>query len=514
MLKKKNNYTLKKIISEIIEIAEPGSGFEKASKIFDIFILTLILTNILAVVIGSISAIQLKYSNFLYYFEIVSVIIFSLEYILRLIVCTEHGKFKQLAQKENVFSNLIARLHYMVSPFAVIDILAILPFYLPMFITFDLRFIRILRLFRILRLLKAGRYTRSIKAIGRVIQQKKMELLTTFVTMFMMVLIASSLMFYVENQAQPEAFSSIPATMWWAVATLTTVGYGDVYPITILGKFFAGLIAVRSIGIVALPSGILASGLIEEFENLKEGIVGKGDHNNHVLICGWNYLGKEVIENLLSEDAKKAGIEQIVILADIDRPSQELEKHKNRNVDFIRANPLDESDLIIKGCVKTCHSILILPDLKSSKSDAETLMTLLAIKKINENTFVCVQLLDSNYKSHFNNAGANEVICLDDYGSGIAIGSIISHGLGKVISELITFNSGSEIYKTKKIPGNFEGKSFRELSMLLSDQNSILIAIETAEGEVLVNPNKNEKINPGSKLFIIAKDKLVVNKIF
>jgi len=503
---------IKRDISEIIEISEPGSDFEKISKIFDAFILSLILTNIIAVVLGTVSAVRIKYSDFLYYFEIVSVIIFSIEYILRLVVCTENGKFKQLAQKENIFSNLIARLHYIVSPFAVIDILAILPFYLPMFISFDLRFIRILRLFRILRLLKASRYTRSIKAIGRVIQQKKMELLTTFVMMLMMLLMASSFMFYVENQAQPKIFSSIPATMWWGIATLTTVGYGDVYPITLLGKLLAGLIAVLGIGIVALPSGILASGLIPEFENLKEGFVDKGDYNNHVLICGWNYLGKEVIENLLSNDAKIAGIEQIVILADIDRPFQELEKYSNRNVIFARANPLEESDLIIKGCVKTCHSVLILPDFKSNKSDAETLMTLLALKKIKNKVFVCVQLLDSNYKTHFSNAGANEIICLDGFVSGIAVGSIISHGLGKVINELITFNSGSEIYKIK-VPEELAGKSFKELSRKISDHSSILIAVETAEGEILVNPNNNEIIKEGYFLFIIGDNKNIVNKI-
>jgi len=502
-----------KVISKIIEISEPGSEFEKISKIFDAFILTLILTNIIAVVLGTVSAFRIKYSDFLYYFEIVSVIIFSIEYVLRLIVCTENNKYKKLSQKKIIFPNLLARLHYLISPFAIIDLLAILPFYLPMFISFDLRFIRILRLFRILRLLKAGRYTRSIKALGRVIQQKKMELLTTFVMMLMMLLMASSFMFYVENQAQPNIFSSIPATMWWGIATLTTVGYGDVYPITLLGKFLAGLIAVLGIGIVALPSGILASGLIGEFDNLKEGFVDKGDFNNHVLICGWNYLGKEVIDNLLSSDAKTAGIEQVAIIADIENPTRELSKYKNRNLVFIRANPLDESDLIIKGCVKTCHSVLILPDFKSNKSDAETLMTLLALKKIKNDVFVCVQLLDSNYKNHFSNAGANEIICLDDYGSGIAVGSIISHGLGTVINELITFNSGSEIYKTEIVPRKLEGKSFKELSEIISVHSSILIAVETDEGEILVNPNNNEIINKGYCLFIIGDDKRMVNKI-
>lgn len=147
----------------------------------------------------------------------------------------------------------------------MIDLFAILPFYLPVF-GIDLRFVRALRLMRLLRLLKLGRYSESIRTLGRVITYKKEQLISTLIALLIMLTVASSLMYYAEHEAQPEAFSSIPSAMWWGVATLTTVGYGDVYPVTALGRFLGTLVAMLGIGIFALPAGIIASGFEEEIQ--------------------------------------------------------------------------------------------------------------------------------------------------------------------------------------------------------------------------------------------------------
>ncbi len=148
----------------------------------------------------------------------------------------------------------------------MIDLMAILPFYLPKLIPFDLRFLRAVRLFRIFRLLKLGRYSESVRLLGRVLNAKKEELGVTIFAVLILLVICSSLMYYAEHQAQPEAFSSIPAAMWWGIVTLTTVGYGDVYPITLPGKILGAIIAVLGIGLFALPAGILASGFADEMQ--------------------------------------------------------------------------------------------------------------------------------------------------------------------------------------------------------------------------------------------------------
>ncbi|KKO18591.1 MAG: Cyclic nucleotide-gated potassium channel [Candidatus Brocadia fulgida] len=135
-----------------------------------------------------------------------------------------------------------------------------------MFLPLDLRFIRALRLFRLFRILKMGRYSESIRTLGNVLKEEKEALAITVFAVLILLVVASSLMYFVENAAQPEAFSSIPEAMWWGVATLTTVGYGDICPITPLGRFLGAIIALLGIGTIAVPAGIVTSGFAGRFK--------------------------------------------------------------------------------------------------------------------------------------------------------------------------------------------------------------------------------------------------------
>jgi len=165
---------------------------------------------------------------------------------------------------------VIGRLRYAATPMAIIDLVAILPFWLPMFIEMDLRFVRALRLFRLFRLFKIGRYASAIVALSGVFARKKEQLSMTFFTVSLMVILAASVMYYVENAAQPENFRSIAQTMWWAVVTLTTVGYGDIYPVTTLGQLLGAVIALSGVILIALPAGIVAAGFAEELNERNE----------------------------------------------------------------------------------------------------------------------------------------------------------------------------------------------------------------------------------------------------
>ncbi len=247
---------MQRFLKRVYTIIEPAYKEDIKSKVCDIFILILIVLNVASVILESYSSIYLKYGTILNKFELVSIIIFTIEYILRII--TARFKYRQC-------STVQSSIKHITSPMAVVDLLAILPFFLPMFVIMDLRFLRILRLTRLLRILKVNRYTNSMKLLVVVLKKKKEELfLTVFVTILML-LTASATMYYVENDAQPDMFPNIIASFWWAVATLTTVGYGDVYPITAVGKLLSGIIALLGIGLVALPTGIISSGFMEEF---------------------------------------------------------------------------------------------------------------------------------------------------------------------------------------------------------------------------------------------------------
>ena len=230
------------------------------SKIFNISLIVLIFLNVLAIILNSIQTLSLKYFNLFYTFEIISVVIFSIEYLLRLWTCNVNPVYK---------GRLKGRIKYFFSPLALIDLFAILPFYIPMVIPIDLRFLRVIRLVRIFRILKFGRYSASLQMLGRVLRKKKSELIVTFFVVFLLLIIASSLIYEFEKEAQPEKFSSIPHSMWWAVVTLTTVGYGDVYPVTTMGKILSSFIALLGIGLFALPAGILSSGMVDEMKKKK-----------------------------------------------------------------------------------------------------------------------------------------------------------------------------------------------------------------------------------------------------
>ncbi|MBC8208398.1 MAG: ion transporter [Desulfobulbaceae bacterium] len=244
--------SLKHRVYQLINPSEKGG---RLGRLFDMFIILLIVLNILAVILSTMEHLHLRYKQAFDLFELFSVLIFTAEYLLRIWVCTCEERYQR---------SPLGRLRFMFTPMALIDLLAILPFYLPFFITADMRVLRALRLFRLFRVFKLARYTESLRHIRAVFVDKRGELGVVLMVVSTMLILSSSLMYLAENEAQPEVFSSIPAAMWWSVVTLTTVGYGDLYPITPFGKLLAAIIALLGVGIVALPAGIIASGFIRE----------------------------------------------------------------------------------------------------------------------------------------------------------------------------------------------------------------------------------------------------------
>lgn len=245
------------------EIVEAAKDNDRASWCFDVFIMLLIALNILASILESVATLEISYEQYFSVFEIFSVTIFTIEYLARLWSCTTSPNYQ---------NPVTGRIRFIFSPMSLIDLFAIGPFFLP-FIGYDLRSLRALRLFRVLRLAKASRYSKSLELIRRVVDARKQELVITTAFMATFLLASSTVLYFCENPAQPDKFSSIPATMWWAIATLTTVGYGDIYPITDLGKVCASVFAILGIGMFALPTGILGAGFVEEIQKKKTPIV-------------------------------------------------------------------------------------------------------------------------------------------------------------------------------------------------------------------------------------------------
>jgi len=236
-------------------------GDKNWDKVINVFIIILIILNVIAVIIETVDSIHIRYKNFFYYFDLVSVIIFTIEYILRVWSSNHEEKYKH---------SVWGRLKYMVSGGALIDLVAILPFFLHIFfgLGIDFREIRMLRLARVFRLFRLTAYTKSAHMIANVFRKRASELAVSFVLVIFLIIFSSCIIYFAEHlypDQKTSQFSSIPATLWWAVVTLTTTGYGDMYPLTALGKAMAGVIMLTGVAFFALPAGILSAGFLEEF---------------------------------------------------------------------------------------------------------------------------------------------------------------------------------------------------------------------------------------------------------
>ncbi len=240
---------LEKLSSRCWELLEPGNDNDLLSKKVDIFLLSLISLNILSVILETVDSLFSEYKIYFQVFEFFSVCIFTLEYLARVWSC--------INQKKNNESNLKIRIKYIFSLPALIDAIAILPSIIAIiYPTIDLRFIRALR---IVRLLKFSRYSSSINSLVTVIWDQRRSFGAAYFILLIALIISSSGMYLVEKDFQPEKFGSIPHAMWWAIATVTSVGYGDVTPVTNAGKIFGSIIMILGILTIALPSGILAA---------------------------------------------------------------------------------------------------------------------------------------------------------------------------------------------------------------------------------------------------------------
>ena len=240
---------LKKIRNRLWQILEKGNENDKVSVYTDIFLITLIILNIIAVILETVDSIYLVYKLHFLIFERVSTFIFLIEYILRVWVSIENFSNK------NKSSKFLIRLKYMSSWPAIIDLLAVLSGLLPMIFEIDLR---ILRALRMLRLLKFSRYFKVMNLLLGVLKEERQSFLAAMFLLTIAMLIASTGIYIFEKDAQPDKFGSIPEAMWWAVATLTTVGYGDVTPITAMGKIFGALITIIGIALVLVVAIIAA----------------------------------------------------------------------------------------------------------------------------------------------------------------------------------------------------------------------------------------------------------------
>ena len=242
--------SIKSRLHQLLDISDPHDNF---TKVVNGFLFGLIIVNALMVIIESASETLHTY-RWLHNFEVFSMWVFTLEYAARIWVCNEHPRYAKPVS---------GRLRYAFAPLSLVDLFSILPFWLQM-LGINVSMLRMLRLFRLLKLGRLARFSKAYQFIIGAVSSRKDEFLVSFFLMLVILLVASSLMYFAEHDAQPNLFSSIPAAFWWGVVTFSSVGYGDIYPITALGKIIGGLFAIVGISVFALPAAIFTAAVLDQ----------------------------------------------------------------------------------------------------------------------------------------------------------------------------------------------------------------------------------------------------------
>ena len=291
----------------LFEILEVGKGSDITSKICDNFLVLLVIGSIFSVILGSVPEIDAEFSEELRWFEIITVLIFTVEYLLRLWVAPL--KYKQSQRP---------KIKYISSFYGIVDLAAILPFYVSLFgFGVDLR---VLRAARLLRILKISHYNTALQDLALAIYDERKSFVSAIYIFTVTLLITSSLIFFAENSKQPEDFRSIPDAIWWSLITLTTVGYGDVSPITAVGKIIGAITALLGVCTVALLTGIVGNAFSaqlsrkrsefrsEVIKALQDGIITDSEHEYLDKLRDEFNMSKQHARSILIETLQDMGL--------------------------------------------------------------------------------------------------------------------------------------------------------------------------------------------------------------
>ena len=267
----------------LIEASHPD---HRGTRAFDTFMVVMIVANILSVILETVPSLDAEYGRAFHLFDRISVALFTVEYLARLWVAVEHAPVAR-------HGAVLWRLRFAMGPYMVIDLLAIAPFYLSLIMpAADLR---VLRVFRLLRMLKLARYSPGLNTLMRVLSEERRALGAALIVMMGLLVLCSTLVYHLEHPVQPDKFGSIPDAMWWGLATLTTVGYGDVVPVTPLGKILGGAMMIFGLGMFAIPIGIVASAFSRDIHQ-RDFVISFGMVSN---VPAFSHLGPIEIERII-----------------------------------------------------------------------------------------------------------------------------------------------------------------------------------------------------------------------
>ncbi len=256
-----NDFGITKVRKSIFEVIDVASNETFANRFYDFFSTAVLILNIVVVTLDTVSKLSVKYGTIYDTIEALTVAFFALDCFFR--IWTAKYQYPNLTE-----GRAIAK--YLLSFDGIVDLLSFVPYYLPMFFPSGMAVFRFFRVIRIFRLFRINAYYDSLNVITEVLRSKRTQLISSVFIILVLMFASSLCMYSIENKAQPEVFSNAFSGIWWSVSTLLTIGYGDIYPVTVLGKFFGTIISFLGVGMVAIPTGIISAGFVEQFTRIKK----------------------------------------------------------------------------------------------------------------------------------------------------------------------------------------------------------------------------------------------------
>ncbi len=433
------------------------------------------------------------------FFEVLNsyfLILFVIEYTLRFWVSTDFLddiRFKYKKEGKSLFYALLYavknKISWVLTPASILDLLGIIPF---------LRISRMFRVFRIFRIFRLARFAVTSNIYINVFRKRALEIGFLLLISSFIIIFSAVMVFTVEKTAGNNQFFSLKDALWWSVVTLTTVGYGDKYPVTTLGRFFASVIMFMGVGIIALPAGIIGSALTEEFKNIKEGKVNLKKMKDHILILGWNSSAPRIIDEL-----EKRGVlfhRKIIVLT----PEEGIDDER---VIYKKGDPSKEKDLIESG-IEYAHTIVALAeDINSSSRnpDAFTMITTMLAKALNPLAHIIVEIVDpQNAELLESNLYGIEIIYKEEISIQMLVNSICTPGAGKIVTTLLNYNYAN-IYEVPIASLKDKFSTFGELYRILGEKHKIIPMGIIDSGGYIVNPPREYPIEEDAKLVYIGE---------
>ncbi|WP_018247374.1 potassium channel family protein [Orenia marismortui] len=291
-----------------------------------------------------------------------------------------------------------------------------------------------------------------------------------------------------------DQFNNFVDALWWAIVTVTTVGYGDKYAVTLAGRIISIIVMLLGIGMVGGITAKLADIFIE-FKRRRELGELKAEYKNHIIVCGWSSKTREIIEQVLNEDLNN---KQLVLIANIERdPFPD-----NKLVHFVRGAITEEEALKKAGVMKAKTAIILNED----ENDATTILAVLTVESLNPSIYTIAEITHSENKIHLKNANVDEIVVNNELNSQLLVRSAIYSGTSQIIGELLSNETGNEIYMFASNKEDIN-KSFLDLFTKYKERDNIILIGIKREDQIITNPNNNEMIKEADKLIYIANKK-------